>query len=74
MLSIFVEIKLLFHQKYIVSVKNVYLEKGVVTCNIVNSLINVLLRFTAFDDFLPFYFILCFEPNKTFDYIAPKNA
>ena len=30
--------------------KNVYLAKGVVNCNIVNSLIIVPLHFTAFDD------------------------
>ena len=36
----FVEFNLLFQQKYIISMKNVYLEKDVVTCNIVDSLIN----------------------------------
>ena len=57
-------------QKYIILIKNVYLEKGLVTCNIVNSLINVLFQFTAFDAFLPCYFILSFKLNKSFDDIA----
>ena len=53
----FDEFKLLFKslmQKYIILIKNVYLEKGLITCNIVNSLINVLLQFTAFDAFILF--------------------
>ena len=57
-------------QKYIILIKNVYLEKGLVTYNIVNSFINVLLQFTAFDAFLPCYFILSFELNKAFDDIV----
>ena len=39
--------------KYIILIKNVYLEKGLVTLNVVNSLIKVILQFTAFDAFLP---------------------
>ena len=44
-----------------------------VTCNIVNSLMKVLLQFKAFDAFLPCYFILSFKLNKAFDDIASKN-
>ena len=55
-------------------IKNKYLEKGLVTCNIVNSLIYVLLQFTAFNSFLLCYFILSFELNKAFDDNASKIA
>ena len=61
-------------QKYIILIKNVYLKKGLVTCNVVNSLINVLLQFTACAAFLPCYFILSFELNKAFDDIASKKC
>ena len=55
--------------------KNVYLEKvAVIISNIVDSLINVQLLFTAFDDFLLCYFILSFELNKTFDDTEPKKS
>ena len=73
----FDEFKLLLKslmQKYIILIINLYFKKGLVTCNIVNSLINVLLQFTAFDAFLPCYFILSFELNKAFVDIASKNA
>ena len=52
---------------------NVYLEKGLVTCNNVNSLIKVLLQYTALDAFLPCHFILSCELNKAFDDIASKT-
>ena len=39
-------------QKYIILIKNVYLEKALVTYNIVNSLIKVLFQFTGFFDIL----------------------
>ena len=55
-------------------IKNTYLEKRLVSFNIVNSLINVLLQFTAFNAFLLCYFILSFELNKAFDDNASKNA
>ena len=48
--------------------------KGLVKCNIVNSLNNVLLQFTAFDDFLPCHLILSFDLDKAFDDIVPKYA
>ena len=41
-------------QKYIILIKNVHLEKGLVACNILNSLINIILQFTAFDAFILF--------------------
>ena len=66
--------KLLFQQKLIISIKNVFLEKEMVTCILVNSLINIILPFTPFYDYLPYYFILSFELNKTFDDIVPNNA
>ena len=49
---------------------NVYLAKGVVNCNNVNSFINVLLHVTAFDDILPCHIILHPELNKIFDDIS----
>ena len=61
-------------QKYIILIKNVYLEIGLVTCDFVkNSLIKVLLQFTAFNALLPCYFILSFELNTAFDDITSKK-
>ena len=48
--------------------------KGVVSCNNLSSLINVLLHFTAFDDILPCYSFRTFKLNKTFNVISSKIA
>ena len=61
-------------QKYIILIKNVYLEKGLVTCNIVNSLINVLLQFTPFDDFLPCTLFCLFNSTKHLMTLRQKNT
>ena len=51
--------------------KNVNLEKAMVTCNIVNSFISVL---SAFDNILAYYSTWTFELNKTFDEISSNNS
>ena len=54
-------------------IKNLYLEKGLVTCYIVNSLIKVLLKFTAFDAFILFFFFFFFTYNKGFFHNEQKK-